>query len=281
MGAPGHVALDVCAPGSDCTGGRGQPGPGPGSSGGADAAAGPLAQHHTQLQRARSRQRAAPAAAPPAACAAAADAGGGGGGGAWRGLQQEVDGLAGHAAAAAAQRAARAWRAEHAALLARLGELEAQAGSQEQELLRLRPLLPPADAAPGGGAAVAAAALGRELQAQRAEAGAWRGRFQLEQRLRLLSEGAMGDLLGVLDELSLQCDAISGKLAAAGAAAAADKGRGARQRRRGGAAGDSRAWSIALEAARALCLVACAIGVTIVVTRQVLLTGGDGAAGTG
>ena len=49
---------------------------------------------------------------------------------------------------------------------------------------------------PGGTLAAAAAALGRELEGQRAEGARWRARFQPERELRTLSEGAMEDMLG-------------------------------------------------------------------------------------
>lgn len=86
-------------------------------------------------------------------------------------------------------------------------QLEARASGQVQELLQLWgpvPLLPGNGSGsstgdgsqPGGTLAAAAAALGRELEGQRAEGARWRARFQPERELRTLSEGAMEDMLG-------------------------------------------------------------------------------------
>ncbi|KIY98922.1 hypothetical protein MNEG_9043 [Monoraphidium neglectum] len=218
----------------------------------------PLAHHRAQLQ---ARRR---------------GGGAGGGDGDWAGLQGDVDALVDYVDSLAAKRAQHAWHTERNGLLAKLGELEARAATQERELSQLRHLLPAADAnaaaAGGGGGAApqsAAAVLARELEVQRADAAGWRGRCQAEQRLRLLAEGAVADVLGVIDELLLHCDGISAKLAALDAAsgAAAAKGR-AWQRRRSEPGGRS----LVSEAALVLLLVGCAVAVAIVVTRQVPLT---------
>lgn len=92
-----------------------------------------------------------------------------------------------------ASNATRAW-------LANGSQLEARAAAQEQKLTGLRGASPTAAASGSptpAGPAAAAAAHGRELEAQRADAAAWCARFQLERDLRLMSEGAMGDLLGM------------------------------------------------------------------------------------
>ncbi len=79
---------------------------------------------------------------------------------------------------------------------------------------------------------------------------------------------------GILDELALQCEGVSAKfklLGAADAAAAAAEGKAKRRRPWQVAKERQDGRSVAVDAALVLLLLGCAVGVTIVVTRQVLL----------
>ena len=219
----------------------------------------------------------------------------------------DVAALADYVGALAARRAADGFEAERRALAARLGEAEARCERQGLELEALRQLLGDAaaaaavasSAAAGASsntttttsstsaglakssdrAAAAAAAVMRQTDALRQEAGAWRGAYQLEAKARAASDGAMRELLGVLDELMVRCGAIGAKLAEAEAASAAAVRQQQQQQqaahrwrwRGGGGDGSGRGGAWVVDAALVVLAMGCAVAITIVVCRQVLI----------